>query len=76
MMAAYRPTETPGAPRVRKRKTRPSGIWISRFLLQKRRWGIPGDGKTTWRNRKEKTTRKTRDERTTQKEKGRRSREP
>ncbi|KAJ1219296.1 hypothetical protein NDU88_006865 [Pleurodeles waltl] len=75
MMAASRLAETPGALQGRNRKTRPSGIRISRFPLQKRRRGVLGDKRTTWRNRKEKTQ-KNRDERTTWEEKERWSREP
>ncbi|KAJ1105651.1 hypothetical protein NDU88_003056 [Pleurodeles waltl] len=74
-MAASRPAETPGAPRGWNWKTRPSGIRISGFPLQKRRRDVPGGERMMQRNRKEKTTRRNRDERTMREEKGRQSRE-
>ncbi|KAJ1125217.1 hypothetical protein NDU88_003651 [Pleurodeles waltl] len=76
MMAASRAGETPGAPRGQNRKTRPSGIRTSVFPSLKRRRGVPGKGRTTWRNRKAETMRTNRDKRTTREEKRRWNREP
>ncbi|KAJ1190408.1 hypothetical protein NDU88_007146 [Pleurodeles waltl] len=56
MMAASRAAETPGAPQGRNRKTRPSGIRVSGFLLLKRGRGVPGNRKTTRPNKDERTT--------------------